>query len=505
MPHHTTIAQQAAALALNGKINDAMILCGDSPALLVNLGVLLTEHLHFEDAVTVLMKARHIAPHLSEAIASLSAALNELGRYQDAADLCFDAVQNEAVPPQIHNNLSLALNGLGRQNEAIIHLRLTAEAMPDNSKVWMNLGNTALEIGNTDEAARAYARAIDLCPDDGSYHRSLSVVHRYTSDDPHLIMMEELLPQAETWEPLNRMQLDFALGKAYDELGRFDDAMTHFLRGNAIKRSTTPYNEATTLGVLDAMEQTITPDFLREHGGNGDFSDRPIFIVGMPRSGTTLVEQIISSLPGVMGMGELMDFQNCVSGAGQFPASGPTKTWFDGLGRAYIRGFGKVSPQFIRIIDKMPSNFIYAGLIHLSLPNARIIHLHRDPIDTCLSCFSRLFSGDQPFSYDLAELGRYYRRYERLMVHWRTILPDDAFLDVSYENLVSDFEPEARRLVAFCGLDWNDTCLDFHKTNRSVKTASAAQVRQPLYTSSVGRHQHYAPYLGPLLSALQGH
>ena len=155
-----------------------------------------------------------------------------------------------------------------------------------------------------------------------------------------------------------------------------------------------------------------------------------------------------------------------------------------------------------RTIDKMPSIFIYAGLIHLALPNAKIIHLHREPLDTCLSCFSRLFSGDQPFSYDLAELGRYYRRYEELMGHWRHVLPNRALLDVKYETLVEDFDNQARRLVEFCGLPWDEACLEFHKTNRAVKTASAAQVRQPLYKSSVGRYQNYAPYLGPLRDAL---
>jgi hypothetical protein len=317
-------------------------------------------------------------------------------------------------------------------------------------------------------------------------------------------MMEELLPLAENWPSESRMHLDFALGKAYDDLGRYESAMTHLLRGNALKRADTPYDEAKVLGVFDAMEKTVTPAFLAEHSGNGNASALPIFIVGMPRSGTTLVEQILSSIPGVTGMGELMAFQSSLTNAGAFPAAGSTKTWFDGLGNAYLKSLGKLSPQSMRIIDKMPSNFIYAGLIHLALPNAKIIHLKRDPIDTCLSCFSRLFSGDQPFSYDLAELGRYYRRYIQLTDHWRQVLPTTAWLDVSYEALVADLETEAKKLVQFLGLEWTDQCLAFHQTKRTVKTASAVQVRQPLYSSSVGRNHHYTPYLGPLLGALNG-
>ena len=495
---------RAFAYAKSGMIDEAMGLCSTDVTALINVGAMLcNEGLHAA-ALPMLRKAVELSPRSPEAVANLCAAYNELGRFQDAVDLCGKAAALISMPPELLNNFGNALKGTGRHEQALEQFRAASQSMPENHKLWMNLANTALELGRTDEAGRGYARAIDLSPHDGSYHSSLSAVHRYLPGDPHLSMMEDLLPLAEKWPSENRLHLDFALGKAYDDIGRYDSAMTHLLRGNALKRAATPYDEARVLSVFDAMEQTVTPAFLAEHGGYGNPSPLPVFIVGMPRSGTTLVEQILSSIPGVHGMGELMTFQACLSNAGSFPATGSTREWFDALGSAYIGDLGIVQTQFRRIIDKMPSNFIYAGLIHMALPNAKIVHLSRDPVDTCLSCFSRLFSGDQPFSYDLSELGRYWRRYAQLTDHWRRVLPKSAWLDVSYEALVDDLEGQARRLVEFAGLDWNPSCLSFHQTQRTVRTASAAQVRQPLYQSSVGRNRHYAPYLEPLVAALNG-
>ena len=506
MTHTIPLIDQAEHLAVNGQTAKAIALClsagPNAMVELTNLGARLSAGEHHAQAIMVLLQALSSPPYLVEAIASLSASLNETKRYGEAVTWCKRALNQGPAPAEIHNNLGNALNGLGLQHDALTYFQSAAKSIPDNSKIWMNLANTALEIGNMDLAERSFVRAIDLSPHDGSTHRSLAMVHRYSPTDPHLAMMEELLPNAQSWPAEDLMQLDFALGKAYDELGRYDQAMEHLLRANAAKRAVTPYDEARTLGVMDAMEHTITPDFLAEHAGHGDLTKRPIFIVGMPRSGTTLVEQIISSLPDVLGMGELMAFQTSLSQAGQFPATGSTRAWFKNLGGAYLKALGIIPPHFIRTLDKMPSNFIYAGLIHMALPNAKIIHLHRNPIDTCLSCFSRLFTGDQPFSYDLSELGRYYRRYEQLMGHWRRTLPSRFFIDVEYEQLVNDFEPQARRIIEFCGLEWNNICFNFHKSKRSVKTASAAQVRQPLYKSSVGRYEHYAPYLEPLVIAL---
>ncbi|MDU2928456.1 sulfotransferase, partial [Bradyrhizobium sp.] len=230
---------------------------------------------------------------------------------------------------------------------------------------------------------------------------------------------------------------------------------------------------------------------------------------GMPRSGTSLIEQILSSHPAAYGAGEVNYFAAATGlftdrARGDYPDMLAKLADADlgSIAEAYLARFTDLPAGVTRIVDKMPSNFLFAGLIHLALPNARIIHVRRNPIDTCLSCFSQLFSEPQPFSYDLAELGRYYRAYEALMEHWRAILPDGVMLDVAYEDVVRDFEPHARKIVAHAGLDWDERCRSFHETKRPVNTASLVQVRKPLFTGSVGRWRLYGDRLKPLLDAL---
>jgi hypothetical protein len=257
---------------------------------------------------------------------------------------------------------------------------------------------------------------------------------------------------------------------------------------------------------------------MQAKAGQGAPSTLPVFIIGMPRSGTTLVEQILASHPQVWGGGELMHLKEAVARlSGPEGAESPfgypeLVRLLDGaqlraLGAEYCEALRAAAPPTMmttttRMTDKMPANFLFAGLIALVLPNARIIHVKRDPLDTCLSCFSILFLGNQPHSYDLAELGRYYRAYLHLMEHWRQVLPPGAMLEVQYEEVVADLEGQARRIVAYCGLEWDDACLDFHRTERRVWTASSVQVRQPIYRQSLGRAEAYRHWLQPLLEAL---
>ena len=272
--------------------------------------------------------------------------------------------------------------------------------------------------------------------------------------------------------------------------------------------------------LFDQIEAAFTPELIAEKSGGGDPSSMPIFVIGMPRSGTTLVEQIIASHPQVHGAGELKTFNDVVLTVHgpdgktiPYPdfvpalAAGPLKQ----IGSRYLAlvrdlvsrsdGEKKDAPY---VTDKMPSNYYFAGLIHLALPNAKIIHTMRDPVDTCISCFSKLFAGEQNHTYDLGELGRYYKRYQQLMAHWRRVLPPGRIFDVRYEDVVADVEGEARRIIAHCGLPWDDRCLAFHETRRPIRTASATQVRQPIYKSAVGRWRVYEQQLGPLLIALDG-
>jgi sulfotransferase family protein len=307
------------------------------------------------------------------------------------------------------------------------------------------------------------------------------------------------------------LQLDFALGKAYSDLKDYPRAFAHLLAGNAAKRATISYDETSIFALFDRIEATFTRELIAKKAGSGDPSSLPIFVIGMPRSGTTLVEQIIASHPMVHGAGELQAFNDVIlalrgpnGDAIPYPNFVPSldASALQQIGARYLSAVRKLAPSGERVTDKMPSNYYFAGLIHLALPNAKIIHTVRNPVDTCLSCFSKLFTAEQNHTYDLAELGRYYKRYERLMAHWRRVLPAQCILDVRYEDVVADLEGQARRIIAYCALPWDERCLSFHKTDRAVRTASASQVRLPIYKGAVGRWRAYEKQLGPLLSAL---
>jgi hypothetical protein len=328
--------------------------------------------------------------------------------------------------------------------------------------------------------------------------------------------MEVLAANAESLSRNERMQLDFGLGKAYADVRDYPRSFAHLLAGNARKRAVTAYDEAATFALFDRIEEVFTPALIAAKAGAGEPAAAPIFVMGMPRSGTTLVEQIIASHPVVHGAGELHAFNDAVNelsaadgGTMPFPDGVPALDGGDlrQIGARYVAALRALAARDEtasreRITDKMPSNYYFAGLIHLALPNATIIHCMRDPVDTCVSCFSKLFSGEQNHTYDLAELGRYYRRYQQLMAHWSRALPAGRILDVRYEDVVADLDGQARRIIAHCGLPWDDACLSFHKTERPVRTASVTQVRQPIYSSAIGRWRVYEAQLGPLLDAL---
>jgi hypothetical protein len=252
------------------------------------------------------------------------------------------------------------------------------------------------------------------------------------------------------------------------------------------------------------IAETFSSSLFERLRGGGDPSSRPVFVIGMPRSGTTLVEQILASHPLVAGAGELPAMRLAVESLGDYPdaIAGLARDSLAALGRQYLQRTAKLSTR-PHLVDKMPANFLYAGLIHLILPNARIINCRRDAADTCLSCYTKLFAAEQLFSYDLAELGSFHRAYERLTAHWRAMLPADRFIDVDYESVVDDLPAQARRLTDWLGIRWDENCLRFHETKRVIRTASLAQVRQPIYKSSKGRARRYAPYLAPLLAALE--
>jgi tetratricopeptide (TPR) repeat protein len=410
-----------------------------------------------------------------------------------------------------HNNLGLAMQALNRHDEAIAQYRKAIALGPRHAMRHGNMGVALQEIGRLDEACRAFKNAIALAPQSGRFYRHLADCKRFTIGDPALAAMQSLAAGMASLPEEDRRQLLFALAKAFADLGEHEQSFGYLLEGNMLRRQQIDYDEAKVLGQFARIQAVFSRELMAERGGIGHPSPVPVFIVGMPRSGTTLIEQILACHPQVFGAGELRDLDDAAarlsgpdSAPGAFPeivASLPDEVLRQ-FGARYADAARARAPLAEHVTDKMPLNFFYVGLIHLALPNARIIHASRDPLDTCVSCFATLFTGEHRVAYELGELGRYYRAYEELMEHWGRVLPDGVLLQVRYEDVVADVERQARRIVAHCGLAWDDACLGFHGSRRPVRTASAAQVRRPIYHSSVGRWRPYGQLLRPLIEAL---
>jgi tetratricopeptide (TPR) repeat protein len=509
-----------------------------------NLGTCLRELKRAEEAETVYRKALELAPNNPDTLDNLALAVKDLDRLDEAADLMRRALVIEARSDKFHVHYATilldqkkvddasaaadralaldpnnhdAVNLMGRVafergelEASLAHYRQALALKPDLADAYNNMGNVLKELGKLDEAHTAYLDALRLEPAIAGVYVNLADSKKFVPGDLHLVAMEQLAASPNGLSKTDRMQLDFGLGKAYADLKDHDRSIRHLLAGNAAKRSTIAYDEQATFALFDRIESLFTRDLIAAKSGGGDPSPLPIFVIGMPRSGTTLVEQIIASHPVVYGAGELQSFNDVVlTVRGPDGNSLPYPDFVAALDAAPLQQIGARYIALVRalaakhkradaerITDKMPSNYYFAGLIHLALPNAKIIHTIRDPVDTCISCFSKLFSAEQNHTYDLSELGRYYRRYERLMAHWRSVLPAGRMLDVRYEDVVADVEQQARRIIAYCGLPWTDRCLSFHETDRPVRTASATQVRQPIYSSAVGRWRVYERYLG---------
>lgn len=490
----------------NAHYAEALALSGGDADFHVNRGKALHRLGRDEEAVGDYRRALALRPGDAAALNDLGNALQSLGRHEEAVESYRQALALKPDLAAALSNLGNSLHALDRHDEAIAAYEAALAARPDNAAAHSNLGTALRELGRLDEARRAFERAVALAPERAGFHLNLAEVKRFSAGDPQLGALAALARQEAALPAQERIELQFALAKAHADLGETEISFRHLRQGNTLKRAEIAYDEAATLGLLKRIAQIFTPELMRAKAGLGAKSEAPVFIFGMPRSGTSLVEQILASHPAIFGAGELTDFTALASDSGAFPDQVPAldAAALGTLGARYLERLGALAPEARRITDKLPANFLLAGLIHLALPEARLIHVRRDPVDTCWSCYATLFTAGQPFAYDLAELGRYYRAYDALMAHWRRVLPAEAMLEIRYEDLVADLETEAKRLVAYCGLDWDEACLGFHRTPRAVRTASAAQVRQPIYRSSVGRWRDYEAALGPLLAALAG-
>ena len=460
-----------------------------------------------EEAAHHYQHALALEPNLAAAYAGLGRALVLLERWQEAIDSFEQALKLEPGSLQLYTNMGLAFWHLQRFPESLASYDKALTIEPSNAAALNRKGWVLCVLGRLDEGQGLIEKAIELAPGEAEYYLNLSEMKRFAPGDRQLTAMEQLLPNIESRPVQDQTNLYFALGKVYGDIRDFDRSFDCLLKANALRRGQLSYNEPVVIERFNRVCRIFTPELLRNKAGHGNPSTQPIFIVGMPRSGTTLIEQIMASHPRVYGAGERKDLQTAlfsVIDESSYPeaVARMTPAQFDEISAAYIASMAGSLSDSVRFTNKMPANFIHVGLIRLALPNARIIHVRRNPVDTCLSCFSINFSEWQNFAYELGELGRYYRAYEMLMEHWRQVLPEDAMLEVHYEDVVNDLEAQARRITAYCGLEWDDACLQFHRTARPVTTASVAQVRQPIYRNSVERWRAYEDHLKPLLEAL---
>jgi len=486
------------------------------PEALNNLGSSLHALGRCSEAVERFQKALALRPDFVEARINLGHALAALGRPEAAIRSYETALIVQPADAALLISLAAVSRDAGRNNRAVHHYRKAIAIQPNLAAAHAGLGSALLETGRIAEAHVCFERAIELEPRCPSHFLSLVHTKRMTPDNPHFNALSALANDMLSLSEVERVDLHFAWAKALSDVGQNHRSFEHLLAGNALKRRTVVYDEPAATARLDRISTVFTAELMRDRAGCGDPSAVPIFIIGMPRSGSTLVEQILASHPAVVGLGETRAFAQSARDAGLFtplvPFPDSVPNWTDQqlhelaghyLGRLSAatkeRG-GGAPPE--RIVNKMLVNFQYVGLIRMTFPNARIVHMQRNAVDTCLSCFSIQFK-DLPFTYDLGELGRRYAAYTRLMAHWKSVLlPCDTMLDVQYENLVKNFETEARRIVEYCGLDWDDRCLRFHETVRVVRTASVVQVRQPIYKNALQRWRPSAEALWLLLDGL---
>lgn len=467
----------------------------------------------FEEAAESGQRALRIRPNFIQAHNNLGLVFNDMGRVDDA-EACFRrALQIEPDFLPALNNLAYTQRDTGKSNEAKESFRRSLALNPANVEAMLSLGSLYMESGEMAEAETQLRKVLEIRPDHLSARYMLAQIGKTKHGDDNLaalIAVGEAVRSGQlSLDGPDAISLHFALGKCFDDIGDYEQAFPHFMEGCKLKRATFEYSPEIMRHRVDDIIRVFDQATIARLSGSGVSSPRPVFVLGMPRSGTTLIEQIISSHPDVYGAGELpylLEIAQCdvKSGVSDFPDNvlALSREMLANWGQEYAARLGGHASDARHITDKMPENFFAVGLIHVMLPNAKIIHVKRSPEDTCFSCFTTLFNNGLEHTYDLAELGRYYADYARLMAHWRKVLPEGAFLEVQYEDVVADQERQARRVLDYCGLEWNDACLDFHKNRRTVSTASYAQVRKPIYRSAVERWRPYRKFLGPLLDEL---
>ncbi len=508
-----SLLQQAAELQNAGKLHEARSVYQwvleaepDNPVALHLTGVLAQQVGRPDIGERMIRRALAVLPEYPEAHYNLASLLQSQERLEEAEAEYRATLKALPGHPGALNNLANVLRALARDAEAVEFYRRCVEARPDFAEGWDNLGNVLTALGEFKEAQEALEKAVQLRPAFGQAWRHLSLVKRSTPEEMDIMRAQLTSAQAGNGA---RADLHFALAKAEDDLKNYDEAFLHYLKGNRLRRGEYTYSTDESRQEFSRLQAAFATALADADLNAGHADETPVFILGMPRSGTSLVEQMLASHAEVHGAGETLHMPHtALYGSSQhnmpFPEyiSRLTADERHQLAQHYLSRLARGVPKHVsRITDKLPDNFKLIGLIALILPRARIIHCVRDPMDTCVSIFRSSFTARHAYACSLPELGQYYRLYEELMAFWNAELAGRIY-EVRYETLVEEPESTARALFTYCGLAWDARALQFHETKRSVLTASSVQVRQPLYRSSVTAWKRYEKHLGPLKQAL---
>lgn len=474
-----------------------------------NLGLVLHELRRGDESIASYDAALSLKPDYVAALVNRGNVLKAINRLEEAIASYDRAIALKPDNASAHNNRGGALRLMKRYDEALSSFDEALRLASNHASAHNNRGAVFQEIGDREQAISAYRSALSINPDFPDAHRNLTLLQNYSQDDPdHANRIEGSLGKPGHSES-DKMQLHFALGKIYADCQRADDAFEHYAIANRIGARRAPYDARAHTALIDRLITTFSNGMFTNGDSRGDDSVKPVLIVGMPRSGTTLVEQIVSSHPKVAAGGELetiRELESAIDTSTTAETAYPESVTSLASGaisrfaRQYLTALEGISGDAERITDKMPRNFLSLGLFRLMFPKGHIIHCRRNPLDTSLSIYFNFFPEGHPYSFDLASIAHYYAEYERIVEHWRATEGIDMF-EVQYEDLVHDQEKTSRALIDHIGLEWDPRCIEFHKNKRPVSTASSEQVRRPMYATSVDRWKAYEAHLGPLLEA----
>jgi len=490
-----------------------------------NRGLALMELKRSKEAVVCFKASLEADPGFVPAIVNLGKGYNALGQYKESVPVLERAISITPDFMDAYTELANAYGELGQIDEALVILDKALKVRPSAIMLLNQKAHLLTIFGKLEEAVSLHRQILHHAPNNLGSLTAIARSKKFETYDDDMKNMERIyksIPDVDYSKVLKgeaenegyedaKMNLAMALAKAFEAIKDYEKSFFYYKEGNRLKRKNYFYHQADDFREFDLRKELFTPALLAKFKGAGHPDKTPIFIVGMPRSGTTLLEQVFHSHRDVFGAGELgfmpqlvrEQFKDMRTFEDKLKAGEVTNQTFRDMGAAYLEKVREIEPDSPFITDKMPHNFVQVGFIKLALPNAKIIHSYRNPIDNAFAIFKQIFANDgHQYGYDLVELGQYHNQYRELMAHWNSIFPGQI-LENRYEDIVADLEKQTRKVLDFCGLDWDPNCLNFHESERAVRTASVAQVRQPIYSGSVEKWRKYEAQLQPLIRVLE--